>query len=134
MPGVDIVWDMETGVLPLHDQHAQKIKAIHSLQHISRDACRLILRECLRVLEPGGELYIMINDFAFLVERMQEDGVREEWLNSVFHDPTDTAGGHHKWGYTFESMKAELEAAGFVEVKLERYYNSWDLQMSARRP
>ena len=133
-PNVNIMLDMETAPLPFHDGHATWIKAIHSLQHLSRDGCRRVLRECWRVLEPGGQLYIMINDMAFLAERMVEDGVREEWLNSVFHDPTDTAGGWHRWGYDFKSMKEELEAAGFVDVTHQSWYNAWDLKLSAKRP
>ena len=132
-PNVDIVADLETNNLPFHDGHATRIKAIHSLQHLSRDACRRMLRECYRVLVPGGQIYIMINDMAFLAQRMVDDGVCEEWLNSVFHDPTDTAGGHHKWGYSFETMKAELEAAGFVGVDFEHFYNRWEFCLSAVR-
>src|SRR5258708_6188325 len=38
--GVDFVCDLEREPLPFHDGHATRIKAIHSLQHMSRDGAR----------------------------------------------------------------------------------------------
>lgn len=128
-----MVLDLETGVLPFHDGHATWIRAVHSLQHLSRTGARAILRECHRILAPGGSIYVMINDMAFLAERLHEDGIVDEWLSSVFHDSSVTEEGFHKWGYSFATMKAELEAAGFTDVSHAHYYNRWDLGMIALR-
>ena len=132
--GVDIVCDFERENLPFHDGHAQLVKAIHSLQHLSRDGARHILREIARILMPGGCLYVMVGDMTFICERLLEDGMVEEWLNCVFHGSNDRDRfGFHKWGYSFETFKEELEAAGFSSVQHQGFYNRWEMKVSAVR-
>jgi len=133
-PNVDIVVDLEGGKLPLHDGHAERVKAIHALQHLSRDGARAILREAYRVLIPGGSLYIMIGDGDFLIERLKEDGFVEAWISCLYHGPDVSDQGHHRWIYTFDTMKAELEVAGFTDVEHRGWYNNWEIKMECRKP
>jgi len=134
-PNVDIVCDFERGAIPIHNRHAERIKAVHAIQHLSRDGMRYLLLECVRIMVPGAMLFVMITDLEFVVRRLFEDGIVEEWLNCVFHGPNDRDKfGFHKWGYSFLTMKFELERAGFVNVQHQGYYNRWDLKMSAVRP
>lgn len=129
---VDIVCDLERENLPFHDRHATFIKAIHSLQHLSRDGARHVLEECYRILDIGGRLYVMVGDFDFLLERLREDGLHESWMNCIFHGPKiDEPLGMHKWGYNFDTLKAELELAGFSDVKHLGYYNRWEFKAEA---
>lgn len=131
---VDIVADLESGTLPFHDDHAERVKAIHALQHLSRDGARAILHETHRILRPGGSLYLMIGDGEFIADRLRVDGFHEAWLNCVFHGPALTEQGFHRWMWTYETMKAELEAAGFTEIGHRGWYNSWELKIECRKP
>jgi len=131
-PGVDVVCDLEAGVLPFHDGHATKIKAIHSLQHLSRDGATRVIRDCYRILANEGTLFVMISDLDFIFERIREDGLVEEWANSIWHGPNDNDGfGYHRWGYNFKTMGMELMSAGFNVIKHAGYYNRWDLKIIA---
>ena len=130
--GVDIVCDFEQESLPFHDGHAVRVKAIHSLQHLSRDGMRRVLCECYRILSVGGQVIVMIGDGDFILERLREDGLFEGWLACVFHGPNDNNGfGYHKWLYNFDSFKAELELAGFRDVAHGGVYNSWEFHCTA---
>ena len=133
-PNVDIVCDLEQEDLPFHDGHAQLVKAIHSLQHLSRDGARHILRECYRILDTGGQIIVMIGDGDFILERLREDGLFEGWLSCLFHGPNnENEFGYHKWLYNFDSFKTELESAGFSNVVHGGWYNAWEFHCTATR-
>lgn len=130
--GVDIVCNLETESLPFHDDHATYVKSIHSLQHLSRDGARHVIKEAYRILEPGGKFYIMVGDLNFICQRVLEDGPYEGWLACLFHGPETTpAFGHHKWSYTWESIRKELTSVGFSSVEFKGRYNYWEIQLEA---
>ena len=133
LPEVDYIVDFEEGHLPCHDNHAGNIKGIHFIEHISREAARRILRECIRVLKPGGLLFMLVSDAQFVIDRLKEDGICEEWLNCIYHAAYETPDGFHKWTYSFDTLKAELEAAGFVRIEHRGYYNRWEFYIEAHK-
>ena len=131
LPEVEYVIDFEKDPLPFHDGHAQRIKGIHFIEHISNAAARKILRECFRILVPGGSLFFLVSDAEFVIDRLKEDGICEEWLNCIYHAAYPTADGFHKWTYSFNTLKTELEAAGFIGVEHRGYYNRWEFYIEA---
>ena len=133
-PNVDIVVDLEAGTLPFHDGHAERVKAIHALQHLSRDGARAILRESYRILRPGGSLYIMIGDGDFLIERLKADGFVEAWMSCLFHGPNVTEQSFHRWMYNDHTIREELTAARFECIEDRGPYNAWERKYSCRKP
>ena len=124
--------DLERNSLPFHDGHATFVKAIHSLQHMSRNGARHVLEETYRILAPDGRFYIMLGDLRFICERILEDGPYEGWLCCMFHGTEiDPAFGFHKWAWTIESIQEDLESAGFTDVSFLGYYNKWEFRMQA---
>ena len=132
--GVDIVWNLESGTLPWHDQHATRIRCVHTIEHLSHAAGQSMLREAHRVLHPGGQLYLMVCDTAFILERLREEGLVWWWLTSLYHEEFPTEGGFHKWAYDWPTIKTELEDAGFIDVREAGRYNQWDLGLYAIKP
>src|SRR3990172_3501955 len=65
LPGVDIAHDLERLPLPFHDGHAERMKLVHVLNHLTAVAGEALLAECFRILRPGGEIFVMVTDLAF---------------------------------------------------------------------
>ncbi len=127
--GVTIVTDLENDPLPFHDGHAERIKSIQMLNHLSKEGGERLLRECYRVLAPRGSLYIMVTDFAFLLERLREDGFRDCWMEGVYGAKGGSPEWFHKWGFSFESLKGILLGIGFARVEDRGYMNRWELKL-----
>ena len=134
LPGVDVVYDLGSGI-PCHDGHAEKIKTIHLLNHLSyKKACHL-LSECFRVLRSQGTLFIMVTDLGFLIERISVEGPHMVWMTGVYGTRGDTYDDDfHYWGYTSQSLQSELERCGFTDIQHCGYYNRWEFKMSATKP
>jgi len=60
-----VLWDLRNGI-PFSDRTFDAVYHSHLLEHIDREAAPVFLRECLRVLRPGGELRIVIPDLESL--------------------------------------------------------------------
>jgi predicted SAM-dependent methyltransferase len=131
-PNVDYRWDLSEGRLPFHAEHADRIKAIHVLNHISRAGGRRLLKECYRVLRPGGTLYLMVPDLAFICQQIVADGALDEWVTTLHGTPGDE-GPHdfHLWNYSRQTLFDALREAGFEEILFEGYYNRWEFKMVA---
>ena len=132
MPGVDNVFDFETQRIPYHDNHAERIKMEHVINHLKGITAKNILKECLRVLKPGGILYIMVTDVEFVCKRILEDGLRECWGTCIWGTIGNTYDADfHYYGYTQESLKQLLLDTGFTTVTYDGNPNGWEFRMHA---
>lgn len=105
------------------------------LEHFTPEEGERILKECLRVLEPGGTLRIRVPDNAtfwsnYLVEfnrakqlpRSEWTLGHTRWIQMFFHDICvrrpwfGTMGHFHKWMYDEVSLIQLMENIGFREV------------------
>ncbi len=84
-----------------------------------------LYRKCARALEPGGAL--LIRDHIMDVSRTRPPAGAVFALNML----VNTRGGDT---YTFEELKADLEAAGFQDVKLLRSGERMDCLVEAVKP
>lgn len=110
-PGVQI----EQGVitkLPFPDQSFDAVTAIEVLRYLHRDDIRLAYAEMMRVLKPGGILFVtLVNRFAldgfYLLQRLRQlrKGVDFDRKNP------------HCEFYTPAEAEAELRASGAVNVR-----------------
>lgn len=100
----------------LQDASVDVIYNCHVLEHFKRRDVQRVLKEWFRVLAPGGVLRIAVPDFAALCtvySRTQELGLvmgsifgRQDYLYNIHYNLFD-----------FQSLKAQLEEAGFREVR-----------------
>ena len=135
LSGVDIVHDFRTGTLPFHGEHADRLRMLHVINHLSLVNARKVLRECLRVLRSDGRFTIMVTDLAFVLERLLSDDLHESWMRCVFGTAGDTYDeDFHYWGYSAESLSEELRQAGFINIQHRGYYNRWEFVLTAIRP
>jgi hypothetical protein len=90
--------DLSRGI-PMPDASCSVVYHSHLLEHLRSDDARAFLRECLRVLEPGGviriatpDLEAICRDYLAALERIDRDEplAREdaEWMRLELYDQT----------------------------------------------
>jgi len=138
--------------LPWADGTFTAVYASHVLEHMYLGQARRLLKECYRVLRPGGVVRMVVPDLRACVEdylskrRVEEYEGKASGLDGagdvlnrrlLFHD-LEPAGGrgviryynlvnnfhHHKWMYDEETLGARLAEAGFKEIGRKGYGES----------
>ena len=134
--------------LPFASGRFNRIFAEHVLEHIDfRDNVESFLKECFRLLSPGGCLRIVVPDGRRYVQAYLS-GDREAWrtlgwdldsmpddiytpmhiINHVFHQD-----GEHLFAYDFETLEFALRRAGFSTVVEQTYGQSVDPELALDR-
>lgn len=128
--------------LPWNDGTVHAIYAGEVLEHFTREAGARLLRECHRVLAPGGVLRMRVpdnarfwrnyvNDYEAMRSRPRAEWTdaharwtemffREIWTGQRF----GSAGHYHKWMYDDITLIMAFEAAGFREVERMPFLDS----------
>ncbi len=128
-----------TKPFPISDNSFQYIFCEHMIEHIPHADAQNMLKECRRVLKPGGVLRIATPNFAFIMSLYNNPGAEQkeyiQWisrtimLNKIAPRACDVINNaFHAWGHQFlydaETLELDLEAAGFKEIVPERYNES----------
>lgn len=127
------------------------IYASHLFEHMYVDEVQRLMKECLRVLEPGGALRVVVPDLAVLIQgyvtgkfpTWTQDHIKDAPRADMFitgilmRDPAAPAGGllkrvyqsmfdfhSHKWMYDGASMTQRFIDAGFKDVRVMGYGES----------
>lgn len=122
--------------LPLASDRFVAVYASHTLEHLYLDRARQLLRECLRVLVPGGVCRMVVPDLASFVQRYlalrarHDPAAADRLMELINAHPREAPSGllgwyhrlcdrhTHKWMYDGESLAAAFRAAGFEQVEL----------------
>ena len=117
----DVYWDLRRGV-PFPDECAQAAFLEHVLEHFSLGDVVAVLKECHRVLAPGGIVRIGVPDFGRYLESYSGDRSFIEELRPGRPTPLLAVGevalNHgHRSVWDGPTLVAVLEEAGFVEAR-----------------
>lgn len=119
---------------PFHDDWFSMVFTEHMLEHLSEEAAANCLRECFRVLQPGGTLRLSTPDLGYIVGKYlardvahrQETAAVSPWKYDTGTQPTAAQAlndGFYLWEhrhlYDAEDLRRVLEAAGFVDVDVQ---------------
>jgi len=136
--------DLTKGI-PHGDGTVDVVYSSHMLEHIARDQAEFVLRECHRVLKPGGTLRVVVPDLQLLARRYMEgdraffgdpDGpLGDAFVGSLYLRSVPkgrllerlarrllrTDEGGHQWMYDGESMSSLITRAGFRDVRIRPF-------------
>lgn len=99
----------------------------HVLEHFTWDDAQRLLRECKRILMPGGVLRVIVPDGEKLMKwycSRNVEALRQIYpesktpmiaINAAFRQ-----GWQHKFVYDFETLSLALEAAGFAREGIRK--------------
>lgn len=133
-PGI-IRADVRRG-LSYPDASAEFVYSSHMIEHLARWQGLAFLRECFRVLRPGGRVRLATPDLAELVDEYTQEGDADAFMDRVGHfveqpgSPTRGllrrlfTGAAHQWLYDEASLRRLLEEAGFVDVERRAFRDS----------
>ena len=143
-PGVDVCWDIQTGV-PFPSGRFQGIFTEHCLEHFPIAKAFYLLKECRRILRPGGILRIVVPDAGMYLERYYErsrqqstepfpfeslesfEGIYTPILsvNRIYYQDREQEFGHRTM-FDFALLKKVLAKAGFGRIERMRYREGRD--------
>jgi predicted SAM-dependent methyltransferase len=156
-PGGDLTLDLRRG-LPFDSDCCDMIFSEHFFEHVEYpNTCTTLLRDCLRVLKPGGMLRFSVPDTEWpLVDyaRGDDSSYFQACRDNPWWHPSDCTTrlehinyhfrqrGQHHFAYDFETAHKLLTSVGFVDVRREEYDPQLDsehrrigsLILSARKP
>jgi predicted SAM-dependent methyltransferase len=121
---LDLWLDVRCG-LPYAANSVDSIYSTHMIEHFYPDELQLLLRECDRVLRPGGGLRLVVPSLKNAITAYQAG--RREWFYDSFPRHFDSLGGRfsnfvfcdgqHRTAFDFEYLQEVLRGAGFNEVE-----------------
>ena len=134
-PGVDVCWDIQKGI-PFSDGSLKGIFSEHCFEHFPLEAAFFLMRECRRVLVPGGILRIVVPDAGMYLDcyHQRSKGTGKEKfpfeeresfqgfytpmlsVNRIFYQDREQAFGHRTM-YDHELLQRLLLKAGFTRVE-----------------
>ena len=121
-PGIDFATDLRQS-LPFSDTSCQLIFTEHVFEHIDSEFRLPVLRELLRVLQPGGTLRIVVPDCEQFVNAYIKHDIA--WFQAGLGWPAGGADGlnnvftrhTHRVIDDWESLSAALRKVGFSHVE-----------------
>ncbi len=113
-PRADVYVDLR-GPVGLPDASVDEIFLEEVLEHVDAVQGALLLRECARILRPGGRLRLSTPDLHYFAEQCARVPEGAAQMNDVFY-------GHgHQRLYVPEEIARLLREAGFVAITRSSY-------------
>lgn len=112
--------------IKLADATVGVIYCSHVFEHIARGDAPAVLTEWHRVLKPGGKLYIALPDiealFRIYLDNLprydtEEGRYQADLAGAIVYGGQTNEYDFHFNGYSFTTLKAALEQAGFQDVQ-----------------
>ena len=120
--------------IPFDDAKVDYIYTSHMLEHLRKEDVMFVMRECYRVLKPGGILRVVVPDLGIYVKKYldgkefsDDDGLpaADKFMDSIMLQGIGEVRPlfyklmckRHQWMYDFESLAKRLYDCKFSEVK-----------------
>ena len=120
--------------LPFAGGSCSLIYSEHFLEHLDYPEPVLsLLKECFRVLKPGGVFNVVVPDIGLVLRTYVQGGTEEyyaaqrRWNPHTYRFQMEHVNynfrqdGEHRFAYDFETLKALLQRGGFVDVRRREF-------------
>ena len=154
---VDMPWAQDIFIhdlrkpLPFDANSMEAIYSSHTLEHLYLEEAKRLLKECYRVLKPGGILRIVLPDLKAMVQEYIDEQSHSYPVNDIYNDtPADrlnvrlnlrmpnsapinifhriytamTDFHTHKWMYDAESLTYYFQKSNFINIQEMKCYES----------
>lgn len=121
---LDLNWDLRYP-LPFEDNSVDFIFHEHFIEHLTIEEGQKSIKDCMRVLKPGGVLRMATPDLAVAVDKylnlpLEKDPTMKTF-NLKFKTRAERINGAfrswgHKWLYDWEELERRLEQAGCKKI------------------
>lgn len=121
---IDVWLDVRNG-LPYPTDHADSVYSTHMFEHFFPDELQRLLKECLRVLKPGGGIRLVVPSLSSAILAYSQE--RHEWFYDDYPRHFNSLGGRfsnfifcdgqHRTAFDLSYLEEVLRAAGFREVE-----------------
>ncbi|MGB5962078.1 MAG: methyltransferase domain-containing protein [Coleofasciculaceae cyanobacterium] len=116
-PRADAYVDI-TKNLPFTDSSVDAIFCEEVLEHVDLQLGRQLLRECWRLLKPGGILRLTTPDLNWFASRVSQSITACDEINAIFYEH------NHHYLYTRKALHFYCQQAGFINLKTSTYRES----------
>lgn len=118
----DVVCDVGREKLPFSDGCMQYVVLHQVLEHFGCGESESMLKECWRVLKPGGSLIITVPDMRALAGRWLGGELSTQvYMTNVYGAYMGDEADRHKWGFDWTSLKQFLTTM-FVETGCDEHF------------
>lgn len=135
----DIYWDLRKGI-PFPGESISKMYSSHFLEHLSFREGQVFLKECLRVLVPGGSFSICVPNSRIYIEAYYlnktldphqffaykpafNNTTKIDYINHIAY-----MDGEHKYMFDEDNLACILMQSGFRNVRLRKFDSNIDLE------
>jgi predicted SAM-dependent methyltransferase len=133
-----------TGRYPFENDAFDYIFTEHMIEHVTYAGGKSLVRECLRVLKPGGKLRISTPDLGrILALREPRSQLEKDYVQFALGTIPEAVDGQisffinqfmRAWGHTFiydrETLSGLMRSAGFIDITERRPGESDDAELT----
>ena len=102
--------------IPFRDRAFDEVMLSHVIEHVNDAEAHDLLRECHRVLKPGGEITVVVPDarafsLAYILGQISNRELNDLYIYSYCQE------SQHRWSYDWNTLAQLVVSTGFRDIR-----------------